>query len=78
MTSTVVPFDIPTKQLYIAQLQDREYRILTNIQCVKCFEIKYKCKTSSFFPIDDKYLEEWKKIVVSTLTGECICNKKNY
>ena len=73
MSTSAFFSESPIQKMYIAHLANSEYVILTNIPCSKCFENKYKCKTTVFSSIEINNIEEWKKLASATLTGECIC-----
>jgi hypothetical protein len=64
------------ERFFAVKIINCEYYFLTNLQCVKCFEKKYKCKTYNFSAISEKNIKEWKLITKGILTGNCSC--KNY
>jgi hypothetical protein len=62
-----------SEKLYAAQFDDTKYIVITNIPCSTCFEKQNYCKISFFIPIDEKKIEEWKKIANTTIKGICKC-----
>ena len=63
------------EKLFAVRFINSDYYFLTNIQCSKCFEKIYKCKTDFYSNISEKNIKEWKLLAVETLKGKCFCKK---
>jgi hypothetical protein len=62
-----------SKKLYVVQIEDTEYIIITNIPCSICFSKQNNCKLSYFVQIDEQKIEKWRKIAKTTIEGICEC-----